>query len=145
MARIEFVTQSERDDDYRAGNSSRLINLYPEPLGPNGKAPHVLKGVPRANDFVTMPNLFVRDMAEIGNKFYVMAGGELFRVTEGGTVSALGTTVSAAGAMIFGAELGKVCTIVDGRYFVWNGTDMVEPDPGFASGSFTSEFTGEFG
>ena len=140
MPRLEFVGQSERDDDYRAGSTCRLVNFYREPLGQGGKAAHVLKGVPRANDFVTMPNLFVRSMAEIDRLLYVLSGSQLIRVSASGSQTVLGETASASGSMIFGGGLGEVCTTANGRYFVWNGATMEEPTAGafsaFGSGAF---------
>lgn len=138
--RLEFAAQSERDDDFRTGNTQRLVNFYSEPLAPGGRAQNVLKAVPRANTFTTLPELFVRDMAEVDGKFYVLCGGTLYRVIESGTASPLGTAVSAAGSMIFGADLGTVCVVAGGRYFVWDGTTFSEPTTGafsaFGAGAY---------
>lgn len=143
MPRLEFATQSERDDDYRVGNTMRLVNFYAEPLAPGGRSQHVLKGVPRANDFATMPEIFVRDMRDIDGTFYVLAGGTLYSLNKFGVPTSLGVTSSAAGARIFGAD-GNVCIVSNGRYFVWNGTTMSEPTAGAFSGFNSGAYMGGY-
>ena len=142
--RLTFVGQSERDDDNISGNTSRLVNFYREPLGPGGKASHVLKGVQRTNAWAVMPKIFVRDMHVIGGKFYVLADDTLYEVTAAASKVELGATASAEGAMIFGAEDGLVCIVGDGRYWVWDGSVMSEPTPGafnaFGSGVFLGDY-----
>lgn len=143
MPMVQFVGQTARDDDNEQANSGRLINCYREIIDQGGKAQHSLKSVLGMSDFTTIggetPVLFIRDMASIGGTFYVMAGDSLYSVAQDGTQALLGATVSADGAMIFG-DGSNVCTVTDGRYFLWNGTTMSEP----TLGAFTSIGSGAF-
>jgi hypothetical protein len=147
MPILSFVGQGSRDDDNRQANSGRLLNCYREPLLPGGKSSHTIKSVLGMSDFVTIggatPELFVRDMATIGGVFYVMAGGNLYSVTEAGVDTLLGATVSAEGAMIFG-DRSNVCIVSGGRYFLWNGTTMSEPTAGAFSAIGSGVFLGNY-
>lgn len=126
MPILSLVGQSSRDDDNRQANSGRLLNCYREPIAGGGKATHSIKSVLGMSNFVDIGELFVRDMAYIGGVFYVMAGGNLYSVTQGGAATLLGATVSAEGARIFG-DSTNVCTVSGGRYFLWDGSSMSEP------------------
>jgi len=139
MAMLSLVGQSSRDDDNRQANSGRLVNCYREPIAAGGKSTHSIKSVLGMSNFVDIGELFIRDMAYIGGVFYVMAGGDLYSVTQGGTATRLGATASAAGAMIFG-DSTNVCTVSGGRYFLWNGSAMSEP----TLSAFTSVGSGVF-
>lgn len=143
MPSFAFAGPAARDDDNAQANSARLLNCYREPIVSGGKAAHSIKSVLGMSDFVTMPTLFVRDMATIGGVFYVMAGGNLYSVTEAGAATLLGATVSKTGAMIFG-DGSNVCTVSDGRYFLWDGSTMSEPTKNaftaIGSGAFLSNY-----
>ena len=144
MPRALFVGQSEQNDSYRAGHTGRLVNCYRERLGDGAKSSHVLKGAPRANDFAAVGDLFVRDMRAVGGILYALVNGTLYRINQNGTIISLGVTASAEGAMIFGAEDAKVCTVSGGRYFVWDGTAMVEPSAGAFTGFGSGAFIGDY-
>lgn len=144
MPRALFVGQSERNDSYRAGHTARLVNWYRERLGEGAKSTHVLKGVPRANDFLAFGDLFVRDIRSVDGVLYALVGGTLYRISESGMLASLANTASAEGSMIFGAEDGKVCVVADGRYFVWDGATLDEPTTGAFSGFGSGAFLGDY-
>lgn len=138
MPRLEFVGQSARDADFPQGNTSRLVNVYREPIG--SMAGNAIKSVPGLDQFANLGELFGRDMATVDGQLYTLAGDTLFRVRADGFPVNLGATVSAEGAMIFGADDGNVCTVSDGRFFVWDGATMLEP----TLGPFTDVGAGVF-
>jgi len=147
MVSLTFAGQSARDQDNEQGNSGRLINCYREPLPPGGKSTHAIKSVLGMTEFVTLPDLHVRDMTFLGSSFYVLVSDTLYSIGQAGTATALGTTVSAEGAQIFGNKTlanQNVCVVSDGRYFVWDGSTMSEPTSGafsaFGSGDFLSGY-----
>lgn len=142
MPRVEFAGQSSRDADFPQANSSRLINVYREPVG--GVAGHAMKSVPGLDQFADLSELFGRDMVTVDGELHAMAGGSLFRVRSDGAAILLGQTVSAAGAMIFGADDGQICTVSGGRFFVWDGTDMTEPTLGALSDIGSGVFLGGY-
>lgn len=135
--RVDFVGQSARDADNPQANTSRLVNLYREPVG--GFAGHSLKSVLGTETLVTL-EIFGRDFATVNGTFYAMAGDTLYKINSAGVATALGNTVSKDGAKIFGAEQGRVCTVADGRFFVWDGSTMDEP----TLNPFTSVGSGVF-
>lgn len=139
--RVEFVGQSARDDDNPQANTARLINFYREPVG--GYAGHALKSVLGTETFAET-QLFGRSMASVNGTLYVMSGDGLYEIRDNAPPVLLGTTASAEGAMIFGAEFGRVCTVSDGRYFVWDGSVIDEPTAGAFSGYGSGLFIGNY-
>lgn len=140
MPPFQLVPQSEQDSDNIAANTARMINCYLEPVGTE----MVVKSVLGMTSFATVPGVFSRAVAEIGDKVYLVQGGTLFEINSAGTVTSLGDVVDSPETSI-SANDGKVTVASGGRYFVWDGTTLTEPTAGafsdFGSVSFFGGLT----
>ena len=83
MPAIEFVGESARDSDNIAGAPSRLLNCYREPTA---EGRHVLKPVKGLSDYVDLGGVFVRAMATVDGKLFVVSGGRLYQIHSRATV-----------------------------------------------------------
>jgi hypothetical protein len=138
--KFEFAAQSTQDSDNRWPASSRLINMYREPIGDR----IVIKPVLGTIIFGDLPGVFCRAMAEVDGKLYVVHGERLYRVEQNGLAVDLGTIPDDENTTISGNN-GKVTVCAGGNYYVWNGTTLTEPTPGafseFGSVTFYKQLT----
>ena len=79
MPKVQFAGQSARDADNPAGNPSRLINGYSEPMVPGGRAGSVLRAVPGMQDFAEVGAVFVRAMSNFDDGIMAIVGENLYR------------------------------------------------------------------
>lgn len=123
MPTIEFVGQSSQDPDNTAANTSRLLNLYREAI--NGRSQWVLKSVLGMEAFTQIDGVFLRAMKEVRGVLYIVLGGGLYKVTESGTQTYLAAIADSERTTI-DSNNGKVTIAADGRYYVWDGTELAE-------------------
>lgn len=142
--RLEFSGQSARDSNNIQANTSRLVNCYREPVQGGGKTQHVIKSVPGTSAFSSISGVFVRAMEEIGGAVYALCGGSMHKVMPDGSALALGAVIDSEDATVSGNN-GNVTVVTGGRYYVWNGTTLVEPATGafnaFGSVDYVSNYT----
>lgn len=129
--KIEFFGQSARDASHLGGTSSRLVNLYREPM--QGRSRALLRSVLGMADHADLAGPSVRAMAEVSGGLYAAAGGYLWQVRSDGSASSLGAIADDENTTISGNN-GKVLVVCGGKYYRWNGTVLQEPTPG----AFTS-------
>jgi hypothetical protein len=150
---LEFVTQSSRNDADWTANSERLVNLYAEPIPEGGRARIVLRPVLGMEEWVQLAGVFVRAMgsvsereAETGaivDRLFVVLGGQLYQITATGGVTARGEVGDCPRTTLAGNN-GAVTVACGGRYYVWNGTALIEPDEGAFSDVGAVEFLGGY-
>jgi len=129
MEKITFVTQSSRLADDAGFDSSRLINVYPEAGPQNGKGPVLLRSVLGREAFAATNTPIVRAMEFFNNKLYVVSGGTLFSISEGGNVDNLDVVGDSVTTTI--SSNGDYVTVAaNGVYSVWDGTSMTTPSGG---------------
>ncbi|WP_386681828.1 hypothetical protein [Loktanella sp. R86503] len=128
--KFEFAAQSAQDSDNRWAASSRLLNMYREPI--DGRT--VVKSVPGTLLFGNLPGVFCRAMAEVDGILYAVHGEYLYKVEANGVAVQIGTIPDDPNTTISGNN-GKVTICAGGNYYLWDGTTLSEP----AAGAF-SEF-----
>ncbi len=141
---FEFAAQSAKDPDNPWANSSRLLNWYREPVG-DGNV--VLKSVLGTEAFASVDTVVCRAFAEVNNRLYAVVGDGFYQIGAGGSDNRLGTIPLGGDVSISGHkadDMGdKVTVCASGRFFVWDGSSLVEP----ASGAFSAfggvEFFGQ--
>lgn len=124
---MEFVGQSAKDDDNIAADPSRLVNLYREKAGDGVSW---LKSVPGTEKVVELSGVFVEAMGNVDGTLYAVCGGRLHRINQDGSSSNLGA-VDHGPATISGNN-GSVCVQAGRRYFVFDGSGVIE----HAAGAF---------
>lgn len=75
MPAVEFVGQSAKDSDNGQAATSRLLNLYREPVKLGDKTQYTLKSVLGQAAFADLATVFLRAIAEIEGMVYAVAGG----------------------------------------------------------------------
>jgi hypothetical protein len=124
----DIFAPSTADPDAGWANTARLRNWYREAIG----AEVVLKSVLGMEAFSTLIGTNVRAVEVVDGAIYALHGGALWQIPANGSAVRLATVPDGDEATIAGNN-GAVCVGVDGRYFVWTGTALVEP----AAGAFT--------
>lgn len=137
MQRIVFAGQGLQDDDNVQASPGRFLNLYRDRVGSPEKTVFTLKAALGTTLRSTLPELFVRDMSEIGGLLYAVANTGLYQVNADGTSVLLGTVAAGMDSQVFG-DVSNVCVVSGGRYYLWDGTMFSEPS---SAGEFT-EFSG---
>lgn len=138
MPRIEFVRQSSRDADNRAGTTERLVNFYPEPVNRGGRAAFSLRNVLGAEDFSTLPGVFARALANIpdanqSERLFCANNSQLISVDSLGVTTGVGAIVDDAETSISGNN-GDVTVVSGGNYYRFDGATVSQP----AVGAFSS-------
>jgi len=141
MPQIEFVGQSARDGDAITANPSRLINCYREVVVSGGRSAYNIKSVLGTQDFVSLPNLFIRALSVVGDKLFAAANGTLYEV--GADFQDIGTIEDDAATTIAGNE-GKVTVTCGGEYFLWDGATLTNPTPGAFSNFGALDYIGGY-
>lgn len=135
--KLEFVGQSARDDSSATHSTSRLVNWYREPA--EGRSGYVLKSVLGRQIFAETQGEDFRNMIYVAPYLYAVNDGVLWQISESGEMTNLGS-VPEGHRTSMSSNNGNICIVVGGRYFVWNGTSLVEP----ASGNFARMGSVEF-
>ena len=138
--KYEFAAPSLRDSDNPWAASSRLLNLYREPIGPRT----IVKPVLGTVLFGSMPGVFCRAMATVNGTLYVVHGERFYSVGDNGVAIDLGAIPDDPNTTISGNN-GKVTICAGGNYYLWDGTTLTEPAPGafteFGSVTFYKQLT----
>ena len=124
MPKMQFVGQSARDADNPAGNSSRLVNGYREPMIPGGRGSALLRGCPGMADFAEVNDVFVRAMSNFDDGIMAIVGTNLHRVTTDGTVSLIGDVEATDEIAGLDQSTGYVVAVAGRKYWHWNGTTL---------------------
>lgn len=132
MARVkvQFAGQSARDSDNPAGNASRLINGYSEPMVPGGRSVSVLRAVPGMADFATVNGVFARAMLESDGEIFTIIGKNLHRIRLDGTVTLIGDVDATDDIAGLDKSTGYVVAVAGRKYWHWNGTTLTTIVPG---------------
>lgn len=128
--KIEFAGPSLKDSDNAWAATSRLLNLYREPIGDR----MIVKPVLGTVLFGDLSGVFCRAMATVDGLLYVVHGERLYSVASNGLATELGIIPDDPQTTISGNN-GKVTVCAGGNYYLWDGTTLTEP----AAGAF-SEF-----
>lgn len=128
---LEFVGQSSQDPANVAGNPSRLINLYPEPVIGGGIAQKVLKPCYGRKAYKTLSDSPVRAMEYCEGSVYAACDGGLYEVGER-RLADIRDDVATSMVAVSGAQPRDVSVgVVAGRkYFLWRNGDLTEPAGG---------------
>ena len=118
MPRLTFVRSSARDSTSIASNPARLLNLYPEPVGEEGRTTALLRPVYGMTEIGQIDGVFIRDMIEDGGFLYAISPSGLFRATLTSVVR-LGDTAAGQTANL-SRNLGAVTGCIGGAYFHWD-------------------------
>ena len=129
MPAVEFVGQSAKDSDNGQAATSRLINLYREPVKLGDKTQYTLKSVLGQAAFADLDTVFLRAMAVVDGVLYAVAGGALYKVSYAGVATLLGAVTDSEETTIDGNS-GYVTVCAGGNYYVWDGATLTEPTPG---------------
>ncbi len=122
--KLEFAGQSARDADNPAGNPSRLINGYREPMVPGGRSGGVLRAVPGMTGFATIADVFMRAMMPFGTDIYAIVGTKLYKVTSAGVITLIGTVEATDNIAGLSHSAGIVVAVAGRKYWTWNGTTL---------------------
>lgn len=143
MPTLEFVGQSARDSDAVFAQTSRLVNLYREPIVGAGQAQYVLKSVLGMTLFVDTGGLLLRAMTLSGGQLFTVGNDRLYQITMLGGVTNLGETVVGANCSI-ASNNGTVTLAGGGRYYIWNGSSISQPTAGAFSDFGSVDFLGNY-
>jgi hypothetical protein len=145
--RLEFVTQSSRNDADWSANTERLVNLYPEPMPEGGAARYTLRSVLGSEDWAQLPGVFLRDMAVVPTngteRLYASMAGRLWDISPAGLVAELGVVSDCPETTLAGNN-GVVCVVCGGTYRIWDGTTLSFPAAGAFSDFGAVEFLGGY-
>ncbi len=130
MPKVQFAGQSARDADNPAGNPSRLINGYSEPMVPGGRAGSVLRAVPGMQDFAEVGAVFVRAMSNFDDGIMAIVGENLYRVQTDGTVTLIGDIDATDEIAGLDQSTGYAVAVSGRKYWHWNGTTLATIVPG---------------
>lgn len=129
MPKVTFVTQSSRSADDIGFSPERVVNMYPE-AGPQGaKGVLLLRPVLGRTLFADTSTPITRAMEYLNGNIYMVSGGSLFSIAEGGTVTNVGTVGDSEVTTI--SSNGNYITVAAAQtYSVWDGTAMTTPGSG---------------
>lgn len=122
--KLQFAGQSARDADNPAGNTSRLVNGYKEPMIPGGRGSAVLRACPGMADFAEVNDIFVRAMSNFDDGIMAIVGQNLHRVTTDGTVSLIGDVDATDEIAGLDQSTGYVVAVAGRKYWHWDGTTL---------------------
>lgn len=119
---------------HQADGNARLINVYAENIGGEGKIPMPLYASAGLADFATLTGGGgVRGMLAVENVLYVVAGRQIFRVDENGNSSQIGG-IPNDGPVSMARNLRdtpQVAVVADGLYYLIENdavTQVTDPD-----------------
>ncbi len=140
---VEFVGQSARDSNAIAANTSRLVNVYREPIIPGGRAQYLLKSVPGLASFSTLPGIFVRALNTVSRKLYAVCDGDLYEIDSAGVYTLRGAVNDDANTTIAGNN-GDVTVVANGQYYRLNGGTINQPTTGAFSSFGAHDYLGNY-
>lgn len=108
----------------KAANCSRLINMYPEALPPDSKAPVVLYGTPGTQQFALLPGGPILGLHVMNYRLYAVTPTHLYEIYENGTYKQIGNVNLERRASM--ANNGYQLVIVDGKRGYWHEEDTDE-------------------
>lgn len=133
MARVEFVGQSSQSDTARGAGTSRLLNLYREPVTEGDLTRYILRPVPGQVTLNTPASQFQRAISWVNGEIYTVSGGSLSVLGSDGAPTQLGAVVDDENITISG-NIGYVTVVSGGEYYVWDGATITKP----AAGAFSN-------
>lgn len=140
---IEFVGQSARDSDSLNANTSRLVNVYREPIVAGGRSQYLLKSVPGLASFAALPGVFVRAMDTVNRKLYAVSAGGLYEISATGVYTLLGAVNDDVDTTIAGNN-ADVTIVANGQYYRWNGSAINQPTTGAFSSFGGHDYIGNY-
>lgn len=140
---VEFVGQSAQDSNAIAANTSRLVNVYREPIVAGGRAQSLLKSVPGLAVFSALPGVFVRAIATVNRKLYAVCAGGLYEMDATGGYALLGAVDGDQDTTIAGNN-GDVTVVANGKYYRWNGAAINQPTAGAFSAFGAHDYIGNY-
>jgi len=144
MPTLEFVGQSSQDSDAIFAQSSRLVNMYREPISSAGQAQNILKTVLGMAELADTGTLLVRQIGLSNGIAYVVANNQLFKVSSAGSIENLGAVVVGERCSVT-ANNGVVTIAGEGLYYTWDGATIAQPTAGqfddFGSVDFLGNYT----
>lgn len=114
---VEFVGQTRADADNATAAPAKLVNLYRERLGERT----VLKSVPGMVSFSSLATVLGRQMIEVNDTLYAVAGGFLYSVDSAGNDTSLGSVTDDIDTTMAGYSTNVMVT-AGGNYYVWDGS-----------------------
>jgi hypothetical protein len=129
MPTVDFVGQSAQTGASPAAGTSRLLNLYREPVTEGDNTRYLLRSVPGQNIYTAGYSTFMRAIQWVDGQIYIVTDGSLSTLSEGGYVASVGAIADDVNTTISG-NLGYVTVVAGGNYYTWNGTTMLEPPDG---------------
>lgn len=139
MPTVEFVGQSSQDGTAQPANTSRLLNLYREPVEEGGNTRHILRHAPGRELVADLGSAFLRAMAWVDSKVYTVSNGALYFVNADGAFTDLGEIDDDENTAMAG-NLSDVTITANGKYYLYNGTTISQPT-GAAFSNFGSVAT----
>lgn len=139
---VEFVGQSAQSETARGAGTSRLLNLYREPVTEGDLTRYILRPVPGQVSVHMPPNEFQRAMQWVDNNIYTASGGKLNVLGDDGVPSEIGSIPDDVNTSIAG-NVGYVTVVSGGRYYTWDGTTLTEPTTGAFSNFGSVETIGQ--
>jgi hypothetical protein len=137
---VRFFGQSAESGANRWGETSRLINLYSQPLGNR----RILRTVLGTEDFADPDAIFCREISEVEGRLYLAQQTGLYSVAGDGSATLLGNIGGDETCTISGNN-GKIAIVSRGDYYVWDGSVLQTPSAGafsnFGSVGFFNQYT----
>lgn len=125
MATVEFVGQSAQTQTAPGAGTSRLLNLYREPVTEGDLTRYILRPVPGQTVLATPESQFQRVISWVNGEVYTVSGGNLNLIEDDGTLNVLAPVIDDENTSISG-NLGNVGVVAGGRYYVWDGSTVTE-------------------
>jgi hypothetical protein len=132
MPSLVLASKSTTDTSNPSPSAERLINCYTYPAPQGAKASLIIRAVRGMRDWGSTPGPFLRAMARVEEKLYVVTNGSLWLVPADGSPVFLATLEDDPNTAMVGHR-DKVTITAGGNYYVWDET-LTEP----ASGPLTA-------
>lgn len=124
---ITFAGQSMRDSSSPGSQTSRLINLYREPVGDGGKTQFLLRAAMGMEILAELDGVFTRDLFAYDDAVIAMVSGQLYKISGDGVLPIGAVTAGDIGQI---SRNGKYVTAVSGgKYYVWNPDTLSLTEP----------------
>lgn len=144
MPTLEFVGQSAQDSDAIFAQTSRLVNLYREPVVAAGQSQFVLKSVLGMVSLADTGQLLARCMTTMSGNLFAVVNDKLFEVAPAGSLFNRGDVIVGEECSI-ASNNGTVTVAGEGRYYIWDGSSISQPTAGefsdFGSVTFLGNYT----
>lgn len=131
--KLEFVGQSARNEDDPAGNPSRLLNGYREPMIPGGRANAVLRAVPGMAQFADTGETFMRALTTWGTGMLAIVANRLVQIGIDASVTDRGDVEANDEYTGLDKSTGYAVIVGNREFRHWNGTTLTQVTPGNVS------------